>query len=155
MKTLTGNWHELGAQARRVREAVFVHEQGISRQDEWDDADARATHAVVLNPQGIPVATGRLLLDADGQAHIGRMAVLKAWRGQGLGLKIMRALEQAARQQGRDSIVLSAQCSAQKFYERQAYRPEGEVYEEVGIAHVLMRKRLHAKALHEQLKRKE
>ena len=139
-----GDWAALGEAARTVRQAVFVEEQGIAREDEWDEADAGALHAVVNNLLGMPVATGRLLRDAgaDGQARIGRMAVDRALRGSGLGRQVIAALEQAARARGDQRIVLSAQRSAEAFYRRLGYQPFGEPYDEVGIAHIGMSRAL-------------
>lgn len=137
-----GDWGSLGEAARAVREAVFVEEQGIAREDEWDAADAEAWHVVVRNRLDQPLATGRLLPAHDGVAHVGRMAVLRPLRGSGLGAQVLAGLEQQARQRGDRVIVLSAQRHAEDFYRRLGYQAEGEPYEEVGIAHIAMRKRL-------------
>lgn len=133
-----GSWAELGQAAALVRLKVFVQEQGIAAADEWDAADAQALHAALFSAQGDPLATGRLLPAHGGVSHIGRVAVLASRRGSGLGLLVMRALEQAARDRGDRSIVLSAQCSVQGFYERLGYVAQGQVYEEVGLAHIRM-----------------
>lgn len=124
-----------------MRTAVFVEEQGIAREDEWDAADATAVHAVVTNLLGMPVATGRLLRDGaadSGSARIGRMAVDRTLRGSGVGRQVVDALEQAARARGDQRVVLSAQRSAEGFYQRLGYQPVGEPYDEVGIAHIGM-----------------
>ena len=124
-----------------MRTAVFVEEQGIAREDEWDAADATAVHAVVTNLLGMPVATGRLLRDGpadSGSARIGRMAVDRTLRGSGVGRQVIDALEQAARARGDQRVVLSAQRSAEGFYRRLGYQPVGEPYDEVGIAHIGM-----------------
>lgn len=139
----TGDWAALGEAASLVRTAVFVQEQGIAQDDEWDALDATAWHAVLRNRLGQPVATGRLLPgDVDGTARIGRMAVLRPLRGSGLGEAIIGALEQAARARGDSAVVLGAQRSAEGFYRRLGYAPEGEPFVEVGIAHIHMRKAL-------------
>lgn len=138
-----GDWATLGAAARAVRTPVFIEEQGIARADEWDTLDDGAVHAVLVNRLGLPVATGRLLADkVSGTARIGRMAVLRLLRGAGLGEMVLAGLEQAARTRGDTLLHLSAQRSAEGFYRRLGYVPEGEPYEEVGIAHIAMRKRL-------------
>ena len=137
----TGDWATLQQPASSVRTAVFVEEQGIAREDEWDAADATAVHAVVTNLLGMPVATGRLLRDGaanSGSARIGRMAVDRTLRGSGVGRQVIDALEQAARARGDQRIVLSAQRSAEGFYQRLGYQPVGEPYDEVGIAHIGM-----------------
>lgn len=143
LHTQTGSWQALGADAHAVREAVFVQEQGIAREDEWDAADAGAVHVVAYNGLDQPVATGRLLHEADGRvAHIGRMAVLRNLRGAGHGAVVMAALEQAARGRGVRELQLNAQQSAAAFYQRLGYQAEGAPFDEVGIPHLSMRKRL-------------
>ena len=134
----TGDWAALGDAARALRTAVFIEEQGIARADEWDEADATAVHAVVTNLLGMPVATGRLLQQAPGEGRIGRMAVDRALRGSGVGRQLIQALQQAAFERGDRRIVLSAQRSAEGFYQRLGYVPEGALYDEVGIAHIGM-----------------
>ena len=141
----TGDWAALGEGARAVREAVFVQEQGIAREDEWDEADHTAVHALVTNRLGMPVATGRLLVEGapgSGTARIGRMAVDRTLRGSGVGRQVVQALEQAARARGDTRVVLGAQRSAEGFYARLGYAPYGEPYEEVGIPHVGMARAL-------------
>ena len=138
----SGDWATLGEAAAAVRTAVFVEEQGIAREDEWDEADATAVHAVITNRLGQPVATGRLLQDSPGVGRIGRMAVLRPLRGSSLGEAVVAALEQAARARGDHEVRLSAQRSAEGFYRRLGYAPFGEPFEEVGIAHIGMRRRL-------------
>lgn len=141
----TGDWATLRDAARAVRTPVFIEEQGIPRAEEWDAQDEAALHAVVVNRLGLPVATGRLLRDgAAGVARIGRMAVLRTLRGAGLGETVLGGLEQAARARGDSEVRLSAQRSAEGFYRRLGYAACGDPYEEVGIAHIAMRKSLAA-----------
>ena len=140
-----GDWAALGAEASAVRTAVFLEEQGIAREDEWNAADATAVHAVVANHLGMPVATGRLLREGEaGSAvsRIGRMAVLQPLRGGGAGRQVMQALEQAARERGDREVILSAQRSAEGFYRRLGYTASGDTYLDVGIPHVDMRRPL-------------
>ncbi|ARU05847.1 4-hydroxybenzoyl-CoA thioesterase [Comamonas serinivorans] len=138
----TGSWAELEADAAPLRRTVFVDEQGVPEHEEWDAADAHCLHAVARNGLGQAVATGRLLPAEHGVAKLGRMAVLKPLRGLGLGEQVLQALEAAARARGDTAVLLSAQVGAQGFYARAGYQPEGEPYDEVGIPHVHMRKRL-------------
>ena len=141
----TGDWATLRDGASGVRTAVFVEEQGIAREDEWDEADQTAVHALVTNLLGMPVATGRLLREGDatsGTARIGRMAVDRTLRGSGVGRQVVQALEQAARARGDRRVVLGAQRSAQGFYQRLGYAPYGEPYDEVGIPHIGMARTL-------------
>lgn len=134
-----GTWQALQPLAAAVRLAVFVREQGIPLSEEWDDADAEALHAVITDAQGLPVATGRLLQAQPQLAQVGRMAVLPTHRGQHLGAKLLQALCEAARERGDQQVVLHAQRSAEGFYLRQGFAPQGEPYDEVGIAHITMR----------------
>ena len=137
-----GDWATLGRDATALRTAVFVQEQGIAPEIELDALDATAVHAVAYNRLGLPVATGRLLQDAPGEARIGRMAVLREVRGAGLGEQVIAALERAARERGDREARLNAQRSAEGFYRRLGYAPYGQPFDEVGIAHIAMRKAL-------------
>lgn len=122
-----------------VRIVVFVEEQRIPREEELDDLDATAVHCIGY-VEGAPVAAGRLVTLGDGAAKIGRMAVLPPHRGRGYGAAVLEALEREGRARGVRAFVLSAQLSARGFYERAGYVAEGDIYDEVGIPHVAMRK---------------
>ena len=137
-----GAWTALEQQAARVRTAVFVQEQGIPADVEWDLADLTALHAVATNGLGQVVGTARLVRQAAPVARVGRMAVTRELRGAGLGQQLLRALEAAAAARGDSEMMLHAQQSAQGFYERMGYAARGPVFEEVGISHVEMVKRL-------------
>lgn len=136
----SGSWAQLQAEAAPLRRTVFVDEQGVPEADEWDAADADCLHAVARNGLGQAVGTGRLLPAQGGVAKLGRMAVLKPLRGTGVGAQVLRALEAASQARGDAAVLLSAQVAAQGFYARAGYQPEGEPYDEVGIAHIHMRK---------------
>ena len=136
----SGSWAQLQAEAAPLRRTVFVDEQGVPEADEWDAADADCLHAVARNGLGQAVGTGRLLPAQGGVAKLGRMAVLKPLRGTGVGAQVLRALEAASQARGDAAVLLSAQVAAQGFYARAGYLPEGEPYDEVGIAHIHMRK---------------
>jgi YbgC/YbaW family acyl-CoA thioester hydrolase len=137
-----GGWDALGQQAGEVRTAVFVQEQGIGAEDEWDAMDAQSLHAVLVNGLGQTVATGRLLPSEHGQAKIGRMAVLRVLRGTGQGGRILQALCEQALARGDTEVFLHAQRSSQGFYNKLGFSVVGEPFMEVGIAHVSMSKRL-------------
>ena len=137
-----GSWAELGPDAQRLRTAVFVEEQRIPKELEWDAADATAVHAVAYNRLGRPLATGRLLTFEPGSSKVGRMAVDRMLRGGRLGRDVLHALMQAARERGDAEVVLHAQRSAEGFYARLGYTVLGEPFEEAGIPHVSMFKRL-------------
>lgn len=138
----TGSWEQLGEQAAAIRTDVFVNEQRIPKELEWDADDAIALHAVATNRLGQAVATGRLLPSTGGVAKIGRMAVHRVLRGCGLGEQVLVALMAAARARGDREIVLHAQRSAEGFYAGLGYRARGEAFEEAGIGHIEMAKAL-------------
>lgn len=133
-----GDWSTLQASAAPIRLEVFVHEQHVPPEEEIDALDAACVHVVAFGTHGSALATGRLLPDG----HIGRMAVLKAVRGQGLGSAVLQALMQQAQQKGFVEVVLSAQTHALQFYVRHGFVPEGAEYLDANIPHVLMRKAL-------------
>ena len=135
----TGDWATLGAAAGALRTAVFVREQGIPAEFEWDEWDARSVHCVAYRGDE-PVGTGRLLPDG----RIGRMAVRADLRGQGIGRRVLEALVAVASARGDTRIELSAQRQVEPFYRAQGFVPVGEPYDEVGIAHVKMRRSLIA-----------
>jgi YbgC/YbaW family acyl-CoA thioester hydrolase len=137
-----GGWAELGVDAQAIRTRVFVDEQKIPAELEYDVADAGCTHAVACNRFGRALATGRLLDHAPGVGRIGRMAVLPAMRGTGVGRSVLDALTAAAREQGYAELLLHAQASAAGFYARAGFAARGPAFEEAGIAHVEMVKAL-------------
>jgi predicted GNAT family N-acyltransferase len=138
----TGGWAQLGGDAKLVRTRVFIEEQRIPVDMEWDDADEAALHAVTYNRLGQPVATGRLLQPAPGLAKIGRMAVHQALRGSGLGRQVLQTLLAAADARGDREAVLHAQRSAQDFYGGLGFVPRGEPFDEAGIPHIEMARAL-------------
>lgn len=137
-----GVWQDLGDRAARVRQAVFIDEQGIAPAIEMDGQDATALHALVTNRLDQPVATGRLVTLSPGVSRIGRMAVHRALRGGRLGRQMLDALVQAAAKRGDHQVVLHAQASAQPFYERAGFEVSGSRYEEAGLPHVPMQRAL-------------
>jgi YbgC/YbaW family acyl-CoA thioester hydrolase len=137
-----GSWHDFKHLASPLRTEVFVHEQKVPAEMEWDHEDDTALHAVALNRMGMPLATGRLLQHAPGVARIGRMAVKKPMRGSDLGHRVLHALMDAAKNRGDAQVVLHAQCSAEGFYKRAGFVPHGAIFEEAGIAHIEMVRKL-------------
>jgi predicted GNAT family N-acyltransferase len=127
-------WDEARAQARRIREEVFVREQGVPLEIEYDDQDALSGHALAYAANGHAVGTARLLPDG----HIGRMAVLKAWRRQGVGALLLQALVEKARSRGHATARLNAQVHAAGFYRRCGFEAAGAEFIEAGIPHVAM-----------------
>ena len=140
-----GDWATLETGARPVRTEVFLKEQGIPLDMEWDAADHTAVHAVATNRLGMAVGTGRLLERSDkepGIARIGRMAVNRNLRGTSLGRDLLAALMDVARRRGDQEVRLHAQRSAEAFYARLGFKPIGEPFVEAGIPHIEMGKSL-------------
>ena len=136
-RATAADWPRVAA----LRTRVFVEEQGVPAEIEQDAHDATAVHALAEDDEGRVVATGRLLV-RDGRAVIGRMAVDAAARGHGYGAAVLAELHRQAVALGLTEVELHAQLPARGFYERAGYTPVGGVYEEAGIAHVTMRRRL-------------
>jgi predicted GNAT family N-acyltransferase len=132
---------ELREQAFALRHAVFVEEQQVPVELERDAQDEVAFHAIALDG-GRCVGTGRLVRHEGGVGRVGRMAVDRAARRRGVGDRVLAALEARARADGLRQIELHAQCYVEAFYARNGYAREGEEFEEAGIRHVVMRKRL-------------
>lgn len=133
-----GDWPSLRGRAEPVRFTVFVTEQGVPPELELDEFDSLSLHALAIDPNGTVLGTGRLLPDG----HVGRMAVLPSARGRGIGSALLLALVEAARARGEHEVVLSAQTHALGFYARHGFVAEGEIYDDAGIAHRLMRRLL-------------
>ena len=126
-----------------IRQRVFVHGQGIDPALERDSADAGAVHVLAMAADGQWVGTGRLVIDAAGEhGRIGRMAVLPDWRGQGVGAAMLQRLEQQARQRGVSRLQLHAQLPALALYLRAGWLPCGPQFDEAGLPHLPLHKRL-------------
>lgn len=120
---------------RAVREPVFVVEQNVPLELEWDELDPVCHHVIARDAQHRPIGTGRL----TPEHKIGRMAVLRDWRGKGVGDALLAALIEQARVLGWSSVSLNAQVSAVGFYEKFGFLAYGDDYEEAGIQHRSMR----------------
>lgn len=131
-------WPEARASAMSVREAVFVVEQGVPAEIELDEWDPGSEHALAFGPDGQPVGTGRLLPDG----HIGRMAVLREWRGRGVGGALLAALVDRAAVRGMRRLILNAQTHAVPFYARHGFAAFGDEFVEADIPHVAMARAL-------------
>jgi len=121
-----------------VRTEVFVHEQGVPLELERDEEDPHSDHVMAVNRAGEIVGTARLLRDG----HIGRMAVLRPWRGCGIGSATLQRLVDRARQIGLSQVDLNAQSYAVPFYERLGFVVIGETFMDAGIPHRPMRHRI-------------
>jgi predicted GNAT family N-acyltransferase len=128
-------WQADEQELRAVRERVFVVEQAIPPEDEWDEEDASSRHVLARDSRGDAIGTGRL----TPSAMIGRIAVLPEWRGRGVGKSIMRVLLEQARQLHLPTVSLHAQSHAIPLYESVGFRCEGEEFLECGIPHRTMR----------------
>lgn len=122
------------APARRVRMAVFVEEQGIPEHLELDSHDAECVHALAFATDGQAIGTARLMPDG----RIGRLAVLRERRGEGVGSALLQALLEQAVQRGQGSVYLHALAQAAGFYARHGFRIQGSEYLEAGLPHVTM-----------------
>lgn len=123
------------AACREVREQVFIVEQNVPREDEWDALDERSRHVLARDTQGNPIATGRLTPEAT----IGRMAVMKEWRGKQVGAAIVRTLLEHAQAMGYQALECHSQTHAIPFYERFGFQAFGDEYMECEIPHRNMR----------------
>lgn len=135
LRVRLADWEADETGLRDVRTRVFVEEQSVSEDEEWDGLDPDCTHAVAETDADGIVATGRL----HPSGKVGRMAVLAEWRGRGVGGLILQRLLEAAREQGLESVYLHGQVPVLGFYRRFGFRAEGEEFEEAGIPHRLMR----------------
>lgn len=129
-------WDEAKTYAKDVRREVFIKEQCVPEDEEWDDWDEDAVHAVAFNDDNHAIGYARLL----NSRQLGRMAVLSDFRHQGAGTALMNQLEEEARRMGYDHVFLHAQVQALPFYEKQGYVAQGQPFDEVGITHMLMTK---------------
>jgi predicted GNAT family N-acyltransferase len=121
-----------------IRRQVFIEEQGIPAQLEWDGRDDICRHVLASNQRRIPIGTGRL----DPEGRIGRMAVLQPWRMHGIGTVLLDALLTQARVLGHREVVVHAQCSVAGFYRKAGFREKGRHFREAGIEHLKMVKTL-------------
>lgn len=121
-----------------IREVVFVQEQQVPAEMERDALDPQCVHVIARSADGMAIGTGRLTPDH----RIGRMAVLRDWRGKGVGDAMLLALIDQARERGWREVALNAQASAITFYARHGFLPHGERFMEAGIEHLAMRRLL-------------
>lgn len=132
------DWAHEQARLSQLRRSVFIDEQGVPEALEWDADDAGSLHFLVVDQAGQAIACARLLPDG----HLGRMAVLPAWRRRGVGRALLAAVLDTAQSRGHSMLRLSAQTHAAAFYARAGFTAVGGEYEEAGIPHVAMQKTL-------------
>jgi len=124
-----------------IRREVFVNEQHISEKDEMDGLESHCRHYLGIQ-NGIFIATARVRLLNSTNAKIERMAVLKNYRNSGVGKGLIDFIENDLQLKGFVMLSLHAQVTAEKFYRKCGYTPEGDHFYEAGIEHVKMVKRL-------------
>lgn len=133
-RILITDWGSDQRRLSQIRRTVFIEEQGVPEELEWDDDDAAAVHLLAVDNDEMPIGCARLLPDG----HIGRMAVLQPWRGKGVGRALLQKSLELARAQGHSIVRLSAQTHAAAFYGRHGFVAEGDEYLEAGIPHRAM-----------------
>lgn len=125
----------------RIRMEVFMYEQNIEPNIELDNLDDTAVHFLIYNESNKGIACCRLVY-VDNHYKIGRLAVLKKYRRQGLATMLIHAVEEYAINQKIDELYLNAQLSALEVYKKSGYQPYGEVFVEADIDHIAMVKKL-------------
>jgi predicted GNAT family N-acyltransferase len=131
------HWDEAKSQVIPIRHEVFIKEQEVPVELEWDEFDQEALHAIVKKDQEV-IGTARLIID-NANARIGRMAIQKKYREQGIGQKLLSTLIQTAKEKGAQECILHAQTHAIAFYAKADFEPNGPIFDEAGIPHVEMR----------------
>jgi predicted GNAT family N-acyltransferase len=129
------SWANHQKQLASIRTIVFMDEQGVPADLEWDGLDADAQHVLATTADGTAIGCARMLTTADDPGHIGRMAVLANFRGQGVGSSLLIALMDWARSMGLESTHLDAQVDAIGFYEQHGFCAHGAVFMDAGIPH--------------------
>lgn len=125
--------------AKEIRKAVFIDEQGF--QDEFDAIDDTAAHLVMFHENGMPIATCRIFWNPDFNLYIlGRLAVMKEYRGQNIGTAMIKEAEKYVQTTGRKGIALHAQCRVTGFYKKLGFIEFGKIEDEQGCPHIWMKK---------------
>ncbi len=132
------SWHDGEPLLRAIRETVFIREQGVPEELEWDDTDAICRHALALSLNGDAVGCGRILTNG----HIGRIAVMKDWREKKVGTAIVEALLNEARSRGYKQVVVDAQTHAVPFYQGFGFAVKGTEFIDAGLPHIQMELKL-------------
>ena len=131
------SWELAKDLVKPIRYEAFVKEQSIPEEEEWDEFDELAWHAV-LKVNYLTIGTGRLIINGS-KARIGRMAIDAQYRGQGFGKAILHQLIEVGKEKGVQEFILHAQVHAIAFYAQSGFEPHGPIFDEVGIDHVEMR----------------
>lgn len=132
------DWEREREAMRAIRTPVFIQEQHVPQDIEWDDKDPLCVHALAIDADGTPIGTGRLAPDGK----IGRMAVLPEWRGKGVGAVILDFLVASARERGIKECHMNAQLHAVDFYRQHGFEAYDAEFLEAGIPHRHMKRTL-------------
>ncbi len=132
------SWQQAEIDLRILREFVFIREQNVPPELEWDGKDEHCVHMLARDKQGRAIATARMTPDG----HIGRMAVLRAWRSRGVGSSLLKALFTIATARQLPRVQLDAQIQAVDFYLRHGFKPQGETFMDAGIEHQHMTRQI-------------
>ncbi len=132
------DWQEDATRIRAIRTCVFIHEQKVPEQLEWDEHDAVCLHLLAITDSGKAIGTARLL----DSGQIGRMAVLQPFRRAGVGKAMLRMLLDVAGRKQMKSVFLNSQSHATKFYQSFGFTETGEQFDEADIPHCRMIKSL-------------
>ena len=151
----TANWKSHKNQLKKIREQVFIQEQNVPVELEWDDLDKKAFHVLaevhfndkevgaeivdnkIVNSKKLAIGTARIIIN-NKQAHIGRMAVLSDWRGKGVGSEILLRCINECKKQSVEKIVLNAQIYVTQFYQKAGFKISSDEFLDAGIAHKQM-----------------
>ena len=139
MKTIETNWSHDQKALVNIRSKVFIEEQHVPAELEIDAQDADAIHFLVMHDNSHFIATARLLRNG----HIGRIAVLKEYRNQGVGTQLLSDILAKAKQLELDHVFLHAQIDAEKFYEKHGFLSHGNIFMDAGIPHIKMIRKLN------------
>jgi predicted GNAT family N-acyltransferase len=134
IELIEGKWSDLKPQLVQIRTEVFIHEQHVPVYIEWDEFDEDAIHLLALDEKNQPVGCARILK----HGRVGRMAVIKSWRGTGLGKLILDKAIEICRRLNMPKINISSQTHAIKFYEKAGFVITSEAYIDANIWHVDM-----------------
>lgn len=127
-------WQDEAPLIRIVRTTVFIQEQQVPAELEWDEFDELSMHVLACDALGQPIGTARLLPDG----HIGRMAVMKDWRRQGIGSAMLQKVLEEMINRGMHKAVLNAQVTAISFYQRFGFQTTGDEFMDAEIPHIKM-----------------
>ncbi|NOX75316.1 MAG: GNAT family N-acetyltransferase [Gammaproteobacteria bacterium] len=132
------SWQQAETDLRIIREFIFIREQNVPPELEWDGKDEHCMHMLARDKQGRAIGTARMTPDG----HIGRMAVLRAWRSRGVGSSLLKALLTVATARQLPRVQLDAQIQAMDFYLRHGFKPQGETFMDAGIEHQHMTRQI-------------